>query len=56
MSDQARPAQDGPEAAGPGEEHFVPRGTIFLLSCYVFVVILLWASVYLILLSRGVTV
>ncbi len=57
MSDAAPPAQDG-AAAGAAEEHehFVPRGTIFLLACYVFVIILLWVSVYLILLSRGVTV
>ncbi|MCB0964035.1 MAG: cytochrome c oxidase subunit 2A [Acidimicrobiales bacterium] len=44
------------EPGGPEEEHFKPRGTIFLLACYVAVIILLWISVYLILLSRGVTV
>jgi len=44
------------EADPPAEEHFKPSGTIFLLTCYVAVVILLWLSVYLILLSRGVTV
>lgn len=38
------------------EEHFKPVGTIFILVCYVAVLILLWASVYVILLSRGVTV
>lgn len=36
-------------------EHFRPTGTIFILSVFVLVIILLWASVYLILLSRGVT-
>ena len=37
-------------------EHFKPSGTIFLLTIFVAVIILLWASVYVILLSRGVTV
>ena len=37
------------------EEHFVPRGTLFILGIFVLVLILLWASVYVILLSRGVT-
>jgi len=36
-------------------EHFKPTGTVFILSVFVLVIILLWASVYLILLSRGVT-
>jgi hypothetical protein len=38
------------------EEHFTPRGTIFILVLFVATTILLWASVYVILLSRGVTV
>jgi len=37
------------------EEHFKPTGTIFLLAMFVVALILLWASVYVILLSRGVT-
>ncbi len=37
------------------EEHFKPTGTIFLLVMFVVALILLWASVYVILLSRGVT-
>lgn len=41
--------------AADAEEHFKPTGTIFLLVCYVATLILLWVSVYLILLSRGVT-
>lgn len=49
-------ADDAPESASDAPEHFTPRGTIFLLVCYVAVIILLWISVYLILLSRGVTV
>jgi hypothetical protein len=36
-------------------EHFKPTGTVFVLSVFVLTIILLWASVYLILLSRGVT-
>ena len=39
-----------------GEEHFKPTGTIFILAMFVAALILLWASVYVILLSRGVTV
>lgn len=52
LEQNAASAPDGSEE----EEHFKPTGTIFLLACYVFVILLLWASVYLILLSRGVTV
>lgn len=37
-------------------EHFKPTGTIFVLGLFVATTILLWASVYLILLNRGVTV
>lgn len=37
------------------EEHFKPTGTIFLLAMFVLTLILLWASVYVILISRGVT-
>ena len=37
------------------EEHFKPTGTIFVLVLFVATIILLWASVYVILLSRGVT-
>ncbi len=35
-------------------EHFKPTGTVFILTAFVLTIILLWASVYLILLSRGV--
>ena len=38
------------------EEHFRPTGTIFILTCFVAALILLWLTVYLILVSRGVTV
>jgi hypothetical protein len=38
------------------EEHFKPNGTVFILILFVATLILLWLSVYVILLSRGVTV
>ena len=38
-----------------GEEHFKPHGTVFILVLFVAALILLWLSVYVILLSRGVT-
>lgn len=38
------------------EEEFEPKGTIVILLIFVLTLILLWGSVYLILLSRGVTV
>ena len=44
-----------PTRAPDEEEHFVPRGTLFILAIFVLALILLWASVYVILLSRGVT-
>lgn len=37
-------------------EHFKPTGTIFILVLFVVALILLWLSVYVILISRGVTV
>lgn len=42
-------------AGADAEEHFKPTGTIFLLGCFVAMLILLWVTVYLILLSRGAT-
>ena len=36
-------------------EHFKPTGTLFILALFVLTLILLWVSVYLILLARGVT-
>lgn len=40
---------------GYPEEHFKPTGTLFVLALFVATIILLWMSVYIILLSRGVT-
>jgi hypothetical protein len=37
------------------EEHFKPTGTLVILGLWLTMVVLLWASVYVILLSRGVT-
>ncbi len=37
------------------EEHFRPIGTIAILAAFVLTLILLWLSVYVILISRGVT-
>lgn len=37
-------------------EEFQPRGTVAILIMFVLAIIILWGSVYLILLSRGVTV
>ena len=36
-------------------EEFKPKGTVLILVIFVVTLILLWGSVYLILLSRGVT-
>jgi hypothetical protein len=44
-----------PETTGDDPEHFRPTGTIFILGIFVLALILLWISVYVILLSRGVT-
>jgi hypothetical protein len=37
-------------------EEFEPKGTMIILLIFVITLILLWGSVYVILLSRGVTV
>ncbi|MCB0990536.1 MAG: cytochrome c oxidase subunit 2A [Acidimicrobiales bacterium] len=37
------------------DEDFKPTGTVFLVVAFVAMLILLWASVYVILISRGVT-
>jgi len=42
--------------ARSGEEHFVPTGTMTILGLFVVSLILLWVSIYLILIARGVTV
>ncbi len=44
---------DGEDVGQP--EHFKPVGTIVVLAVFVATLILLWLSVYFILLSRGVT-
>ena len=43
-----------PSAEGAYDvEHFKPTGTLFVLALFVATLILLWASVFVILLSRG---
>ncbi len=37
-------------------EEFHPKGTMVILLLFILTLILLWGSVYLILLSRGVTI
>jgi hypothetical protein len=37
------------------DEEFKPRGTIVILVIFLLTIIILWGSVYLILLERGVT-
>lgn len=46
---------DQTDDIGQATEHFKPIGTVFVLALFVATIILLWASVYVILLSRGVT-
>ena len=48
MADEQRPEEQ--------QEEFHPRGTVAILVMFVLAIIILWASVYVILLSRGVTV
>lgn len=43
------------DGTAPADEHFKPTGTLFVLVLFVTTIVLLWASVYVILLSRGVT-
>jgi hypothetical protein len=38
------------------DEEFHPRGTIAIVAMFVATLILLWLSIYLILIARGVTV
>lgn len=46
---------DDATSAAP-EEHFKPRGTIAVVALFVATLILLWLSIYLILIARGVTI
>lgn len=54
-TDDAPDAGTPPVDEGYDVEHFKPTGTLFVLALFVATLILLWASVYVILLSRGVT-
>lgn len=48
-------ADEEEEAASADPVHFRPTGTLFILGMFVLTLILLWAAVYIILVSRGVT-
>ena len=39
----------------PNNEEFKPRGTLVILFIFLVTIIVLWGSVYVILLNRGVT-
>ncbi len=49
------PVMETPGVDAEETEHFKPIGTLFVLAIFVATIILLWGSVYVILLSRGVT-
>lgn len=56
MSDLPATPSGGDQVEVEISEHdFKPTGTIFILGMFVLMIILLWLSVYVILLSRGVT-
>ena len=56
----AAPPPSGTAASPAGEAdaetHFRPTGTVAVLAVFIVTLILLWLSVYLILIARGVTV
>lgn len=52
---QGKPARAQGKPAGDAD-NFQPKGTLLLVFIFFLLLIILWGSVYLILLSRGVTV
>lgn len=54
MSDDQLLDADG-SGGDDAHGHFKPTGTLFVLGVFVATIVLLWMSVYVILLSRGVT-
>lgn len=44
-------SHDGPEQS----EEFKPRGTVFIMILFAITLVVLWGSVYLLLLSQGAT-
>ena len=46
-------ATDSQEVSSAETEHFKPVGTVFILVMFVITLLILWGSVYLILISRG---
>jgi hypothetical protein len=54
----AAPETEDPKAEQEVAEepgHFVPVGTVAILAVYFAVIVLLWLSVYLVMVSRGTT-
>lgn len=45
-----------PYVDGDPHEEFTPRGTIAVVGLFVATLVLLWLSIYLILIARGVTI
>ena len=45
-----------PHMDAASEEEFTPRGTIAVVGLFVATLVLLWLSIYLILIARGVTI
>ncbi len=43
------------QKAPKNQEEFHPKGTLIILALFLVTIIVLWGSVYLILLERGVT-
>jgi hypothetical protein len=52
---QGKPTKTNAPPSDKAEE-FQPRGTLVMLFIFMLLLIILWGSVYLILLSRGVTI
>jgi hypothetical protein len=47
---------DSMDANDFSEEEFKPRGTVAIVALFTVTLVLLWLSIYLILIARGVTV
>lgn len=52
---QGKPARAQDKPSGEAEQ-FQPTGTLLIVFIFFLLLIILWGSVYLILLSRGVTI
>jgi len=54
-SPESKAAVGEADSGSTTEEHFRPMGTVVILAAFVLTLILLWLSVYVILISLGVT-